>query len=77
MVCFRMHNIQVFQLIEQKKLYGEILQHLKTLMEIITKVRFASILSPHFPRRCLGHIRHVAQSYGHHPCEIRVQSSSK
>lgn len=36
---FRMHNIQVFQLIENKRLHGEILQHLKTLMEINTKVR--------------------------------------
>lgn len=66
---FRMHNIQVFQLIEQKRLHGEILQHLKTLMEINTKVRW-NTPNDFLPFTFyLGHIRDAYQSYGYHSCK--------
>lgn len=38
-IVFRMGNVQVFQLIERKKLHGEILQNIETLMSIDKKVR--------------------------------------
>ena len=57
---FRMHNIQVFQLIENKKLHGEILQHLKTLMEINTKVRSNTLWTDFLRLRFYsGDIRHA------------------
>jgi hypothetical protein len=37
---FRMGNIQIFQLIERKKLHEEVLQHIEKLMSIDQKVRF-------------------------------------
>lgn len=40
-----MGNIQIFQLIERKKLHGEILRHIETLMSIDKNVRLVTIVS--------------------------------
>jgi hypothetical protein len=55
---FRMGNIQIFQLIDRKKLHGEILPHIEKLMSINKNVR---LLTKILVNRSIKHYRDFTQ----------------